>query len=76
MSTHDPQTMDLADLVDLLRARMKRRRESYEPVYYTLHDAAVDEAILNEVGFLRLRAIESSGQSLADAHSKNPPEAE
>ena len=71
MSKHDPKTMVLADLVELVRARMKRRRETNDPIYYTLHDAAVDEALLTEIGFLKLRAIESSGPKLADA-TNNP----
>lgn len=54
MSTH----LSLADLIDSVRARIKRRLSNLDPVYYTLHDAAVDEDLIEEINFLRLRAVE------------------
>lgn len=69
----NPQIMKLADLVENVRDRLKRRRTNLDPIYYTLHDAAVDEALLEEVGLLRLRVVESSGSQLADATPKSNP---
>lgn len=69
----DPRVMNLADLVCRVRDRLKRRRASSDVIYYTLHDAAVDDALLEEIGLLRLRVLESTGSNLADANSKESP---
>lgn len=50
----EPNLMSPAELTGCLRDRLKRRRSGNEVIYYTFHDAAIDEAVLNEINRLEI----------------------